>query len=47
MWYFIAYIGAILLVNILFSYVPLIVTPIGLLSPVAVIVGGVVLWLWV
>lgn len=41
MWYFLAYIGAILLVNILFSYVPLIETPVGLLSPVAVVVGGV------
>lgn len=39
--YFIAYIASILIVNILFSYVPLVPTPIGLLSPVAVLVGSI------
>lgn len=41
MWYFVAYILSILVVNILFSYVPLIATPIGMLSPVAILVGGI------
>lgn len=41
MYYFIAYILSILIVNILFSYVPLIPTPVGLLSPVAFLVGGI------
>lgn len=35
------YIGTVVLVNILFSVVPMIPTPIGLVSPVAVIVGAV------
>lgn len=39
--YFIAYVLAILAVNIGFSYVPLIPTPIGLLSPIAIAVGGI------
>lgn len=39
--YFVAYIASILIVNILFSYVPLVPTPIGLLSPVAVLVGTI------
>lgn len=39
--YFVAYILAILLVNIGFSYVPLIETPIGMLSPIAFAVGGI------
>lgn len=39
--YFVAYILSILIVNILFSYVPLIPTPIGMLSPVAVLVGTI------
>lgn len=33
------YIASVVLVNILFSVVPMITTPIGLLSPVAVVVG--------
>lgn len=41
MFYFAAYILAILIVNILFSYVPLVPTAIGLLSPVAFLVGGI------
>lgn len=36
-----AYIGLVVLVNVLFSIVPMIQTPIGMLSPVAVIVGAV------
>lgn len=39
--YFIAYVMAILAVNIGFSYVPLIATPIGMFSPIAIVVGGV------
>lgn len=39
--YALAYVLLILLVNIGFSYVPMIMTPIGLLSPMAVVVGGV------
>lgn len=35
------YLGAVVLVNILFSYVPMIATPLGLLSPVAILVGTV------
>lgn len=34
-----AYIAVILAVNIGFSYVPMIVTPLGLISPMAVVVG--------
>lgn len=41
MYYLLAYILTILLVNIGFSYVPMIATPIGLLSPMAVVVGGI------
>lgn len=37
----IAYVGLVVVVNLLFSLVPLINTPIGLLSPVATLVGGV------
>lgn len=36
-----AHIGLVVAVNILFSVVPMLETPIGLLSPVALIVGGV------
>jgi uncharacterized PurR-regulated membrane protein YhhQ (DUF165 family) len=36
-----AYIALVVLVNVLFSVVPMIETPIGLLSPVAIIVGAV------
>lgn len=39
--YAFAYVLMILLVNIGFSYVPMIETSIGLLSPMAVVVGGV------
>lgn len=39
--YAIAYLLLILLVNLGFSYVPMVMTPIGLLSPMAVVVGGV------
>ena len=39
--FMILYVATVVLVNILFSYVPLIDTPFGLLSPVAFIVGGV------
>lgn len=41
MYYFAAYILSILVVNILFSYVPLIPTAFGLLSPVAFLVGAI------
>lgn len=41
MYFFIAYVLAILLVNIGFSYVPMIETPIGMLSPIAIMVGGI------
>lgn len=37
----IAYVATVVLVNIGFSYVPMIETPIGLLSPMAVVVGAV------
>lgn len=39
--FFITYVLAILGVNIGFSYVPLIETSIGMLSPMAVVVGGI------
>lgn len=39
--YLAAYVGLVVLVNVLFTIVPMIATPIGLLSPVAVIVGFV------
>ena len=39
--YFLGYILSIVIVNILFSYVPLIPTAIGMLSPVAVLVGTI------
>lgn len=35
------YVATVVLVNIGFSYVPMIMTPIGLLSPMAVVVGAV------
>lgn len=35
------YVASVVLVNIGFSYVPMIATPIGMLSPMAVIVGAV------
>lgn len=35
------YVGLVVIVNLLFSVIPMIVTPIGLVSPVAVIVGAV------
>src|SRR5690606_1960746 len=41
MGYFVAYVLAILAVNIGFSYVPLIATPLGMLSPIAIAVGGI------
>lgn len=43
MFYFVAYILAIVVVNILFSYVPLIELPenLGMLSPVAFVVGAI------
>lgn len=41
MLYFIAYVLSILLVNIGFSYVPMIETSIGMLSPMAVVVGSI------
>lgn len=37
--FIIAYVGAILLLNLGFSYVPMIETPIGFLSPMAVLAG--------
>lgn len=36
-----AYIALVVIVNILFSYVPMLATPLGLVSPVAFIVGAV------
>lgn len=33
------YVGSVVLVNILFSVVPMIATPIGMVSPVAIVVG--------
>lgn len=41
MGYFVAYVMAIFLVNVGFSYVPMIGTPIGMLSPIAVVVGAI------
>ena len=41
MYYFIAYVLMILVVNMGFSYVPLIETPIGMLSPMAFVVGSI------
>lgn len=41
MYYFIAYVAAILAVNIGFTYVPLIETSVGMFSPVAIAVGGI------
>lgn len=41
MGYFVAYVLAILAVNIGFSYVPMVETPIGMLSPIAIAVGGI------
>lgn len=37
----IAYIATVVLINVAFSYVPVIVTPIGFVSPVAILVGAV------
>ena len=39
--YAFAYVALIVLVNLGFSYVPMIATPIGLVSPMAIVVGGV------
>lgn len=41
MYYFVLYVLAILAVNVGFSYVPLVATPIGMLSPIAFAVGGI------
>lgn len=41
MYYFILYVLSILLVNLGFSYIPMIETSIGMLSPVAFAVGGI------
>lgn len=41
MYYFVLYVLSILAVNIGFSYIPMVATPIGMLSPVAFAVGGI------
>lgn len=41
MYYFVLYVLSIVAVNIGFSYVPMLETPIGMLSPVAFAVGGI------